>query len=71
MSVTTETHAGVFMLKAASGATGSYTVTVSDGLGGTQTFTINVGTNPYDPPNPWVAADQRHRPDHHRRPIRR
>ena len=31
-----------------------YTVTVKDGLGGTPDFTINVGTNPYDPPNPWV-----------------
>ena len=27
---------------------------MSDGLGGTQSFTINVGTNAYDPPNPWV-----------------
>ena len=43
MSVTTETDAGVFMLQAASGATGPYTVTVSDGQGDTQTFTINVG----------------------------
>ena len=29
---------------------------MTDGLGGTQTFTVNVGgTNPFDPPNPWVA----------------
>ncbi len=55
MSITTETNAGVFMLSALSGATGPYTVTVSDGLpGGTQTFTIDIGTNPDDPPNPWV-----------------
>ena len=27
---------------------------MSDGLGGTQSFTVNVGTNAYDPPNPWV-----------------
>ena len=54
MSVTTETNAGVLLLKAAPGATGSYTVTVSDGLGGTQTFTVKIGTNSYDPPNPWV-----------------
>jgi len=54
MSVTTETNAGVFLLNALPGATGSYTVNVADGLGGTQTFTINVGTNSFDPPNPWV-----------------
>src|SRR5208283_1675946 len=54
MSVTTETNAGVLMLSALSGATGSYTVTVSDGLGGTQTFTVNIAANSYDPPNPWV-----------------
>ena len=75
MSVTTETDAGVFMLQAASGATGAYTVTVSDGLGGSQTFTVNVGTNPYDPPNPWVQPISRRqqqrrqlgRPDLHHR----
>jgi large repetitive protein len=55
MSIGTESDAGVFMLKAASGATGPYTVTVSDGLGHSQTFTINVAANSYDPPNPWVA----------------
>lgn len=55
MSVTTDTHNGVFMLKAAAGATGPYTVNVSDGLGGTKSFTINVGTNSFDPSNPWVA----------------
>ncbi|MGO9109761.1 MAG: peptidylprolyl isomerase, partial [Thermoguttaceae bacterium] len=54
MSVTTETNAGVLLLSALPGATGSYTVTVSDGLGGTQTFTVNVGTDPYSQSNPWV-----------------
>jgi hypothetical protein len=46
----------VIELKAASGATGTYTVTVSDGLGGTQNFTIDIGTDNFDPPNPWVNA---------------
>jgi cyclophilin family peptidyl-prolyl cis-trans isomerase len=55
MSVSTETDAGVFMLSAAARATGPYTVTVTDGLGGSQSFTVNLGTNPDDPPNPWVA----------------
>jgi len=54
MSVTTETNAGVLMLTAQPGATGSYTVTVADGLGGIQTFTVNITANSYDPPNPWV-----------------
>ena len=54
MKITTEPSAGVVMLNATSAASGPYTVTVNDGLGNTQTFTINVGTNPYDPPNPWV-----------------
>ena len=54
MSIITETSDGVLLLTAQPGATGSYTVTVSDGLGGSQTFTVNIGTNPYDPPNPWV-----------------
>ena len=55
MSIVQETTGGgVFMLKAATGATGPYTVTVSDGTN-TQTFTINIGTNAYDPPNPWVT----------------
>ena len=54
MSVTTETTAGVVLLQAQAGATGSYTVTVSDGLGHSQNFTIGVGTNSFDPPNPWV-----------------
>jgi cyclophilin family peptidyl-prolyl cis-trans isomerase len=55
LSIVSEPDTGVLMLKAASGATGSYTVTVSDGLGGSQSFSINVGTNSFDPPNPWVA----------------
>jgi cyclophilin family peptidyl-prolyl cis-trans isomerase len=54
MSIVTVTDFGVVMLQAQSGATGPYTVTVNDGLGGSQTFTINIGTNQYDPPNPWV-----------------
>jgi len=65
MSVTTVTTGGVLMLKASSGAQGPYTVTVSDGLGHTQTFQIQAGTdstsgtavpitNSFDPPNPWV-----------------
>ena len=56
MSVTTEIDDGVVELKAASGASGPYTVTISDGLGGTQSFTINIGTDNFDPPNPWVNA---------------
>ena len=56
MSIVSQPDAGVFLLKAASTASGPYTVTVTDGLGGSQTFIVNVGgTNPYDPPNPWVA----------------
>ena len=66
MSVTTETSAGVFLLKAATGATGSYTVTVSDGLGGTQTFTVNDRHQCFRSAEPLGPADQRHRPDHHR-----
>ena len=56
MSVATETTSGVLLLTALPGATGSYTVTVADGLGGSQSFKVNVGTNSYDPPNPWVQA---------------
>ena len=56
MSVITEKSDGVLMLSASTGATGTYTVNVSDGLGGTQSFTINIETNAYDPPNPWVNA---------------
>jgi cyclophilin family peptidyl-prolyl cis-trans isomerase len=57
MSVVNETSSGgVMELQAASGASGPYTVTISDGLGGTQSFTINLGTNNFDPPNPWVNA---------------
>jgi cyclophilin family peptidyl-prolyl cis-trans isomerase len=55
MSVTTDTQDGVFLLKALPGASGSYTVTVSDGLGGSKNFTVTIGANAYDPPNPWVA----------------
>jgi cyclophilin family peptidyl-prolyl cis-trans isomerase len=63
MSVTTETNAGVLMLKAASTAQGPYTVALADGLGHTQTFQVEAGTNSatsaaitnsFDPPNPWV-----------------
>ena len=44
-SVTTETTGGVLQLSALSGATfgDDYTVTVNDGLGGSQTFKIKVG----------------------------
>ena len=56
MSIVTETNDSVLMLKASPTATGTYTVNVSDGLGGTQSFTIAIGTNVYDPPNPWVNA---------------
>ncbi len=56
MSVTIETNNGVMELKAASGANGPYTVTITDGLGGTQTFTMNIGADNFDPPNPWVNA---------------
>ena len=38
-----DTQDGVFMLKAQTGASGSYTVTVTDGHGGTQDFTVHVG----------------------------
>ncbi len=59
MSITTDPNAGVFLLKAATGASGTYTVTVSDGTtgsGGSQSFTVTVGgANPFDPPNPWVV----------------
>ena len=48
-----ETNTGVFMFQAVSGATGTYSVTVNDGTA-SQTFTVNVGTNAFDPPNPWV-----------------
>ena len=54
MSVATETSTGLLLLQAQSGAAGSYTVTVADGLGGSQNFTIAVGANKFDPPNPWV-----------------
>ena len=54
MSIVTETSDSVLMLTAATGATGTYTVKVSDGQGGTESFTITIGTNAYDPPNPWV-----------------
>ncbi len=56
MSIVNQTSAsdGVFQLTALPGATGTYTVTVTDGTA-TQTFTVNVGANAYDPPNPWVA----------------
>ena len=49
--------AGVLLLKAVSGAaSGPYTVTVTDSLNNTQTFSVSVGgTNSFDPPNPWVA----------------
>jgi cyclophilin family peptidyl-prolyl cis-trans isomerase len=56
MSVATQTTSGVMELKAGSGASGPYTVTISDGLGGTQTFTIDIGADNFDPPNPWVNA---------------
>jgi cyclophilin family peptidyl-prolyl cis-trans isomerase len=57
MSVVNATSGGgVLELQAASGASGPYTVTISDGLGATQTFTINIGTNNFNPPNPWVDA---------------
>ena len=56
MSIVPETTGGgAILLKAATGAAGPYTVTVSDGTN-TQTFTINTGTNTFDPPNPWVNA---------------
>jgi len=47
MSVTTEQTAGVVMLQAAPGANvgDTYTVTVRDGLGATQTFQIHIGFN--------------------------
>ena len=54
MSIATETSNGVVLLDALPGATGTYTVNVSDGLGGTTSFTITLGTNADDPPNPWV-----------------
>ncbi len=55
MSVVNQTSGGgVLELQAAPGASGPYTVTVSDGLGGSQSFTVNIGTNSFDPPNPWV-----------------
>ncbi len=65
MATTTATPGGVLMLKASSAAQGPYTVTVSDGLGHTQTFQIQAGTdnttgtavpvtNSFDPPNPWI-----------------
>ncbi len=47
MSVTTEQTAGVVMLQAAPGASvgDTYTVTVRDGLGATQSFQIHIGFN--------------------------
>jgi large repetitive protein len=54
MSIATAPGDAVVMLKALSGATGSYTVTVSDGLGGSTNFSVTVGTNSFDTPNPWV-----------------
>jgi len=54
MSIVNETTDGVLMLKASSTVTGTYTVNVSDGLGGTQSFTINIQSSHFDPPNPWV-----------------
>ena len=55
MSVVNQTTGGgVFELQAAPGASGPYTVTISDGLGGSQSFTVNIGTDSFDPPNPWV-----------------
>ncbi len=45
---------GVLILSAASGATGNYNVTVSDGLGNSQTFSVAIGSDPYGQPNPWV-----------------
>ena len=55
MSVVNQTSGGgVLELQAASGASGPYTVTISDGLGATQTFNVNIGTDSFDPPNPWV-----------------
>jgi cyclophilin family peptidyl-prolyl cis-trans isomerase len=55
MSIVTAPSDGVLMLSALAGATGTYTVNVSDGHGGTTSFTITLGTNAYDPPNPWVT----------------
>ena len=55
MSVVNQTTGGgVLELQAASGASGPYTVTISDGLGASQSFTVNIGTDSFDPPNPWV-----------------
>ena len=57
MSVVNQTSGGgVLELQAAPGASGPYTVTISDGLGGSQSFTVNIGTNSFDPPNAWVDA---------------
>jgi len=56
MSIVTETSDSVLMLTAGATATGTYTVNVSDGLGGSQSFTITIETNHFDPPNPWVNA---------------
>ncbi|MGA2256410.1 MAG: peptidylprolyl isomerase, partial [Thermoguttaceae bacterium] len=54
MSIITETNDSVLMLKALTGATGTYTVNITDAQHSTQSFTITVATNSYDPPNPWV-----------------
>jgi cyclophilin family peptidyl-prolyl cis-trans isomerase len=54
MSIITQTSDDVLMLSAATGASGTYTVTVKDGTGATQSFTITIGADSYDPPNPWV-----------------
>ena len=42
MKITTDAKDGVLMLKALPGATGTYKVSVADGLGGPQSFTITV-----------------------------
>ena len=56
ISIVSEPGDGVILLKAQAGATAgsTYTVNVTDPAGVTQSFTITVGTNSYDPPNPWV-----------------
>jgi cyclophilin family peptidyl-prolyl cis-trans isomerase len=56
MSIITEKSDGVLLLSAQTGASGTYTVNVSDGLGGTTSFQITVEPNAFDPPNPWVNA---------------
>jgi cyclophilin family peptidyl-prolyl cis-trans isomerase len=56
MSVVTQTTGGVVELQAAPGAKigDTYAVSVNDGLGHTQSFLIHIGTNSFDPPNPWA-----------------